>query len=337
MGIVSKTPPSLRKATAALVCLLGMVAIAATVLAGEFPPSWRTVFAVEEEGPLCAALSSNGRQVVLSGSDRALYLVELDTQEKKLLLRDARTEPVGPPVDTFSCPAFSPDGSQIVFSASGGTVHYASDIYLLKLDGSGLRQLTRSRRREPEDRPPEIGPPGGGPWMLPYAEYFSTPELSPDGKQILLHYVDNSADWVESVAVMNADGSNLRILAPGRPLFWSADGEAVYYDQDRFLKKFYLASGIVRTITRIEWRILGKLPDRDWLAVLDPEGTAVRFLDLSNEGAVPAGTWNVSPTRVTAQEILSLISVQWTPSGRALLIFEGDDVQRLEVIEGAGP
>jgi Tol biopolymer transport system component len=92
-------------------------------------------------------------------------------------------------------PSWSPDGTHIAFDADG-------DIWVVRVDGTGLRNLTKS-----------ISP----------ASAFS-PVWSPDGSKIA--YLINKGPGTYSLAIIAADGSNINILSDGsqfqRPV-WSAD------------------------------------------------------------------------------------------------------------------
>src|SRR6185437_9743811 len=63
-------------------------------------------------------------------------------------------------------------------------------------------------------------------------EEVQTPQLSPDGSQILFsrRWVDKMNDkWESSVWLMNADGSHARMLTPGGDVQWSPDGKRIAY------------------------------------------------------------------------------------------------------------
>jgi Tol biopolymer transport system component len=113
---------------------------------------------------------------------------------------------------------------QIVYSTS------ASGIYLANVDGRGARLLKGRHRR----------------WYgfqnRSYRTELFAESFSPDGGQIA--YVDGMGDWGNSVRVMDADGSHVRVLvdwrrARGRQkdamdnhvhrLAWSPDGSRLAY------------------------------------------------------------------------------------------------------------
>lgn len=101
-----------------------------------------------------AALSPDGTTLVYVGEDDGLHAVSVGTGDMRPVLKN---KDAGTGGGVFSSPSFSPDGTQIIFSASGGTMYYPSDIYSVHLDGSGLTRLTHSKEIDPEHRPPDIG------------------------------------------------------------------------------------------------------------------------------------------------------------------------------------
>jgi dipeptidyl aminopeptidase/acylaminoacyl peptidase len=132
-----------------------------------------------------------------------------------------------------------PDGRTVVFQS-----HRVPDadrrwreahIYALDVETRQVRQLTEAR-----------GPKGN-------------PTPSPDGRRIAFTGYDWSDDtYVESsLYVMNADGSDVRELAPGldrspSSLTWAAGGRGVYFTiQDRGTRNLYYAplSGAARQVT----------------------------------------------------------------------------------------
>jgi Tol biopolymer transport system component len=94
-------------------------------------------------------------------------------------------------------PAWSPDGTKILFSRADGAPYRFIEIYVMNADGSDQHRLTTS------------GYSGGATW-------------SPDGGQIAYQM----SDRISTVNIMNADGSNQRAILNGY-LFsrsWSPDG-----------------------------------------------------------------------------------------------------------------
>ncbi len=95
--------------------------------------------------------------------------------------------------DGSDWPDWSPDGSQIVYTAG-------NDIYITSLTGSGAMNLTNS------------------------AEKDTHPHFSPDGRQIAWLAGD---DWAWDVFVMNSDGSQVRQITNNHQeadVKWTVDG-----------------------------------------------------------------------------------------------------------------
>jgi Tol biopolymer transport system component/tRNA A-37 threonylcarbamoyl transferase component Bud32 len=100
-------------------------------------------------------------------------------------------------------PHLSPDGEWLAFDAQGGK---QDDLFVIRRDGTGLRQLTDD----------------------PYKD--RQPRWSPDGKRIAF-FSDRSSKW--EIWMINSDGSGLKQLtyAPGiatNPA-WSPDGTRLSY------------------------------------------------------------------------------------------------------------
>jgi Tol biopolymer transport system component len=132
--------------------------------------------------------------------------------------------------------SLSPDGLQVVYSTvplrDGGSPHHHFGIYLADVDGGGARLLKAPHRRwygsEKTTSPTQL-----------FAATFS-----PDGSQIA--YVDGMGDWGNSIRVMDADGSHVRVLVDWRRgglqkgsmdnhvyrLAWSPDGSRLAFATD---------------------------------------------------------------------------------------------------------
>ncbi len=100
-------------------------------------------------------------------------------------------------------PDLSPDGEWIAFDSQGGT---QEDLFLIRRDGTGLRQLTDDTYKDRQ------------------------PRWSPDGKRVAF-YSDRSGKW--EIWVINSDGSGLKQLtytwgAVSHPV-WSPDGARLAY------------------------------------------------------------------------------------------------------------
>jgi Tol biopolymer transport system component len=108
---------------------------------------------------------------------------------------------------------WSPDGSQIAFPSARDNNN--SDLYVIRPDGSGEVRLTQTENE---------------------TEYW--PTWSPDSRRIAFvawpKNKPNESHFIQSIYVMNADGSNLRNLSQNRALDitmprWSPDGKSILF------------------------------------------------------------------------------------------------------------
>jgi TolB protein len=145
-------------------------------------PAW------SPDGKKIAFVSSMGKAG--SSFSPQLYIVDVDGSGLRRITDTPRTYE--------SDPAWSPDGKRIAFSKGKG------DIYTIKIDGTGLRQLTSDKGGERE------------------------PTWSPDGKKIAFVIYDD-------IYTMNAtDGSQQENLthhnfAGASSPDWSPDGEEIAF------------------------------------------------------------------------------------------------------------
>ena len=96
-------------------------------------------------------------------------------------------------------PRWSPDGSSIVFLAK--LRDSSTGIYLIKADGSGLRQIVSNQRQELQRPPNRVA--------------LGWPTWSPDGSQVA--FTVSYSDGDSLVAALNLAGNSTRVVAAWKP------------------------------------------------------------------------------------------------------------------------
>lgn len=120
----------------------------------------------------------------------AIFVVRLDTRSAR------RISPWGSYTGTIDC---SPDGKRVVFGKPAFGPPRSANVFTIRTDGTGLRQLTHSRGGRVNNNPNS--------W-------------SPNGKKII--FTSNRGGRTDRVLfVMNADGSGVRQLTRGAARFAS--------------------------------------------------------------------------------------------------------------------
>lgn len=135
-----------------------------------------------------ACVFGDGKRVAVMrprtpGNDEvlAIFVVRLDTRNAK------RISPWGSYTGTIDC---SPDGKRVVFGKPAFGPPTSANVFTIRTDGTGLRQLTHSRDGTVNNNPNS--------W-------------SPDGTKII--FTSNRGGQTDRVLfVMNADGSGVRQL-----------------------------------------------------------------------------------------------------------------------------
>lgn len=201
------------------------------------------------------------------GGNPDIYIMKPDGSQVEQLTRDAFASLYFTKSPEDGNPAWSPDGSQIVFESGRDNqmmTYVNHDIYVMAADGSHVQRLT-------DDGADEGGPrwsPRGGWIAYVKMEYFSDqalienpawdiyvmnvdgtqqtqltkgpsnelePAWSPDGTRIAFISDRNGQNF--DIYVMDADGSNVKQLTDDSanefgPV-WSPDGKQIVFNSDR--------------------------------------------------------------------------------------------------------
>jgi Tol biopolymer transport system component len=191
-------------------------------------------------------------------------------------------------------PAWSPDGSKIVFQSNrSGEWH----LYVMNPDGTEVRDLT------------------------PSSKDCRNPSFSPDGSRIVF-YSEMSGN--DEIYVMSADGSGLRNLTnhPARDIHphWSPDGKKIVFNSMRDDKEAFDVyvmgadgSGVARLeATREEETCAQYSPDGKKLVLL-------RGFANGNDDVIVTGPDMKDPTNLSASPYANEGWPSWSPDGKRVL------------------
>lgn len=197
----------------------------------------------------------------------------------------------------YSFPAWSPDGTRIVFAGPGG-------ILIANADGSGLVDL---------------GQRGAAGW----------PSWSPDGEHI--SFLSHQLDDGQRLYLMKADGANLVRVSDGAAtsLAWSPDGSRIAYAESLGPGDDPGVEIFVANADGSERINLSDSPARDWFPTWSPDGTRIAFASLRDGNAeiyvVNAdGSGLTNLTNHAGQDFCPA----WSPDGRWIAFVSRRDGNR---------
>ena len=229
-----------------------------------------------------------GRIAFLLGAEQKLYVMNADGTSRQ----QVPLPPLG--VAAPNCPQWSRDGLWLTFYGGGGWAHNGQ-IFIVRPDGSGFRQLTDTSGN------------------------FVEPDFSPDGTQIVFHQVYGN------MYIINTDGAGLIDLGvAGSATRWSPDGRYILYtnwgtftyDSDLFL--YDLTTGQSTQIThhapgqafnRADWS-----PDGKKLAVDGLDRVRIQY-DVWTMNADGSNLVNLTPDWTTSNDGYAT----WSPDGKYIL------------------
>lgn len=211
-----------------------------------------------------------------------LYIKNLLTGEDKLIVTEADG------YEIFDDVTFSPDGAHVMFHAcpAVGANCGSPAIYTVGVEGSDLTKIADSDYVEETaiDYLPE------------------SPVYSPDGQNVLIELwgvheePDEDGHTVPPaitsyVGLVSATGEPQipERLAEGKPLFWSTDGRAIYYDGDNGLARIDIdtKASAPAKIQSGFW-IMGKVPGVDAAFVQNVKTNAINVVNLDGTPASPS-------------------------------------------------
>jgi len=229
--------------------------------------------------------------------DGQIFRVRLDGSEPVQLTSDG----------VNSEPAWSPDGRRIAFVHQSSPDQYASDLYVMNADGSNVvRRTNRGVNSSPAWSPDGTriafsslrdGQFGiyvmrvDEDWWNPAHLGFDVgwngqPAWSPDGGRIAFVSDWRAYDILYDLYVMNADGSDVRLLLGG-PFFWQG---LTYYFQPAWSPD---GGTIALTVCPYAWD--NCFPDST-VALMNADGSGLR--SIANAGGYARPSWSPDGSRI---------------------------------------
>lgn len=200
------------------------------------------------------------------------------------------------PASHAAGPAVSPDGAWVAFSSNrDGT----PQIYVVRADGSGERQVTRSA-------PPKAGL-----------------RWSTDGRQ--LQYTTFSANQTHLFSV-DLDGANEHewLMVPGRDPQLSPDGRRVVYAAGSYTATELMVADVVDGAVKNARRINDAAVPIAWNAKWSPDGTRLAFTGRA-PGTAQLQVWIMDSDGTNAGALTAMPPDEggaqvpsWSPDGRTL-------------------
>ena len=228
------------------------------------------------------------------------------TGEDQRRLTDAEIDPSTPQGLLFQTePAWSPDGSTIVFSSKRSG---ASSLYAMGVDGSGTRRLTSTKDDDGQ------------------------PAWSPDGKRIVF-----ARGAAPRLFLVDADGAGARRLTDDEvdetEPAWSPDGELIAYsrrDPGTSIRELWVVrpdGSQGRRVTKLSGIVLAP----SW----SPDGSRIAFAANIRDGGFDIytiGSDGKDMRPVTSGE--DAFEPAWSPDGKTIAFTEGGAIVAIDVESG---
>jgi len=180
--------------------------------------------------------SPDGQRIAFSGFDRVLngegglYVMNADGSNLHRLV-DSHAYPVP------GYPAWSPDGQQIVFESHVGDTY---DIFAVKVDGADVHRITDNKTNysrpawSPDGKRLALMADKGGEYNIftldmngknlravtNTSNWHCCPAWSPDGKQLAFTAYPSTDDSIDTIFIINVNGTGLRRLTTGLDPAW---------------------------------------------------------------------------------------------------------------------
>jgi Tol biopolymer transport system component len=245
----------------------------------------------------CAALLAAAAPA--AADDYGIFITNLDGTRVRKVVQV-------PGYDYHAAPRWSHDGKRLAFDVRKGPDYGRATIYLVNVDGTGLRQFAEEANSD---------------W-------------SPDDKQLVFSVYGGHREK-EGVYVQNVDGGGREYLVYGASPRWNADGSKIAYTDWRTVKCLDLASGEHQNLVGV---VLDERPFQfDW----SRDGTRLAFI-ARQHGAKTRELYVINPAEfsrelaprwATPLDFPGFLS--WSPDGKTLAITPGYHIHLLEV-DGTG-
>ena len=192
--------------------------------------------------------------------------------------------------------SFSPDGSRLVLdgpaAVKDGVIGFNFDLYLMNVDGSGLRPLTTG----------------------PSRDVFAT--WSPDGETIAFTRLP-AGKRVEEIWLVQADGTGLRRVRPGADPVWSPDGKRLAFGQFSTGRIYtWVMDRDGRHARRLGHGLIDAAPT-DWSR--DGRRLLLTRWTTGNAGEIWSVNVDGSGSRRLTRSRADDFDASWSPDGRAIL------------------